>query len=155
MADDRLNLADLVKAIGAKRRTVQLWAEAGVLFADPHSERAGSGTHRSFGVDEVVIGCIINAFALNGMQIGKLLMHSKQLRIDLAVSAGIRREIRMAIDNDTRVYLASAGNDTIIFTRDEVAAAMPIALGRLGANNPSLIVVHLNTCLASAGEYLR
>ena len=154
MDKDQLTLADLVKAIGAKRRTVQLWAEAGVLVADPRSERAGSGTHRLFNVDEVVIGCVINAFALNEMPIGKLLMHSKLLRTDLSVP-GIRREVSKAIRNETRVYLALAGDGTIIFTSDEVVGAMPIALGYLGAAHPSLIVVHLNTCLASAGEYLR
>jgi hypothetical protein len=72
-------LSEVVKLTGARRRSVQLWAEAGVIKADGPTERAGSGTHRRFSRDEAVIACIVHAFV--PYPIGEL----------LDVAAAIRR----------------------------------------------------------------
>ncbi len=100
------SLADLTKLMGegAKRRTVQLWAEAGVIQADPDTERAGAGTHRRFSKDEAIIACIIRAFASAGMNIGSLLRFSKALRL-LLDRKGVRANIAAAIADDGRVFL--------------------------------------------------
>jgi hypothetical protein len=71
-------LADLTKLTGNKRRTVQLWAEAGVIIADPGTHRAGTGVHRRFSREEAVIGLAINPLAK--LHIGDLLTLSRAIR---------------------------------------------------------------------------
>ena len=44
---DTYTLADLERVTGAKRRSLQLWADAEVIQADPR-RRAGTGTHGGF-----------------------------------------------------------------------------------------------------------
>jgi DNA-binding transcriptional MerR regulator len=66
-------LADLARVTGAKRRSLQLWADAGVIRAEKSTDRGGSGTHRRFSRDEAIIAGIIHAFALHQIAIGELL----------------------------------------------------------------------------------
>jgi hypothetical protein len=70
---DSYTLADLVRVTGAKRRSLQLWADAGVIRAKRGTNRAGTGTHRLFSRDEAIVACIIHAFALHQISIGELL----------------------------------------------------------------------------------
>jgi hypothetical protein len=77
-------LADLVKVTGAKRRSLQLWADAGVIKAVKGTHRAGTGTHRLFDPHEAIVACIVHAFALHQIAIGEL----------LTISAGIREAVR-------------------------------------------------------------
>jgi hypothetical protein len=73
-------LADLVEITGAKRRSIQLWADAGVIVADRQTDRAGTGTHRRFGRDEAIVACVVHAFALHQVAIGELLVISSAVR---------------------------------------------------------------------------
>jgi hypothetical protein len=66
-------LSDIARVTGAKPRSVQLWADAGVLVADVGTDHEGPGTHREFSRDEVVIACIIAPFAADKVAIGGLL----------------------------------------------------------------------------------
>jgi DNA-binding transcriptional MerR regulator len=70
---DSYTLADLARVTGAKRRSLQLWADAGVIRAKRGTNRAGTGTHRLFSRDEAILACIIHAFALHQISIGELL----------------------------------------------------------------------------------
>jgi hypothetical protein len=65
-------LSDIVKATGAKPRSVQLWADAGVIRAENWTVREGSGRHRQFGDTELFVACIIAPFAREKMAIGGL-----------------------------------------------------------------------------------
>jgi hypothetical protein len=73
-------LADIVKSTEAKPRTVQLWADAGVIVPDPGSDREGSGRHRQFSKREVVIACIVARFAAEKVAIGGLKAIALELR---------------------------------------------------------------------------
>jgi hypothetical protein len=73
-------LADLARVTGAKRRSLQLWADAGVIMADSLTDRAGTGTHRRFSRDETIIACVIRAFASHQIAIGELIEISKGVR---------------------------------------------------------------------------
>jgi hypothetical protein len=73
-------LADIVRISGAKRRSIQLWAEAGVIHAHTSTERKGTGTHRRFRRDEVIIACIINVFSMRQVAIGELQRLASGLR---------------------------------------------------------------------------
>ena len=77
-------LADLARVTGAKRRSLQLWADAGVITADSLTDRAGTGTHRRFSRDEAIIACVIHAFALRQIAIGELIMISREIRKTLS-----------------------------------------------------------------------
>jgi hypothetical protein len=77
---DSYTLADLVRVTGAKRRSLQLWADAGAIVADQSTDRAGTGTHRRFSRDEAIIACIVHAFALHQIAIGELLHIAAMVR---------------------------------------------------------------------------
>jgi hypothetical protein len=110
-------LADLVRVTGAKRRSLQLWADAAVILADRSTDRAGTGTHRRFSRDEAIIACVIHAFALHQIAIGEL------FHIAIAVRFSIRsdypeREIRdrAARDRDIlEMSIRGEGNAVLVF----------------------------------------
>src|SRR5271157_1387816 len=81
-------LADIVKATGAKPRTVQLWADAGVIVPEPGSDREGSGRHRQFSKREAAIACIIAPFAVEKVAIGGLKAIAFGLRQEMQLDAG-------------------------------------------------------------------
>ena len=74
------SLADVVRMSGGKRRSVQLWAEAGAIRALSRTDRRGTGTHRRFSRDEVIIACCINSLARRQVGIGELARIGKALR---------------------------------------------------------------------------
>jgi DNA-binding transcriptional MerR regulator len=94
-------LADLARITGAKRRSLQLWADAGVIVAESQTDRAGTGTHRRFSRDEAIVACIIRAFASHQIAIGELLDISRAVREFLERGVG-RRFIEDAIKGDSR-----------------------------------------------------
>jgi hypothetical protein len=96
-------LADLTSVTGAKRRSVQLWADAKVIVADPSTERAGSGVHRVFSRNETLIACVIAVFAKEGVQIGKLLEISAELR-KLVRTGSQKERIEAAVNSNHRFY---------------------------------------------------
>jgi DNA-binding transcriptional MerR regulator len=73
-------LADLVRVTGAKRRSLQLWADAGVIEPERGTNRAGTGTHRRFSREQAIVACIIRGFAERQMAIGELLTIAKRIR---------------------------------------------------------------------------
>ena len=97
-------LADLVKFTGAKRRTVQLWAEAGAIRADRETERAGTGTHRRFSRTEAIIACILHGFALKKLSIGMLINIGAALRDQLGTDENLEAVERVML-NDNPMYL--------------------------------------------------
>ncbi|MGK7056875.1 hypothetical protein AB4853_10375 [Bradyrhizobium sp. 1050_B9_N1_2] len=80
---DGYSLADLVEMTGAKRRSIQLWADAGVIQADRSTERAGTGVHRRFSRAEAIVACIIHPFADRQIAIGELLSISGMIRASI------------------------------------------------------------------------
>jgi len=77
-------LRDLTTATGAKPRSLQLWADAGVIRPKRGTNHAGTGTHRVFSRSEAIIGCIVNAFAQHQIAIGELLNISGRVRAALS-----------------------------------------------------------------------
>jgi hypothetical protein len=75
-----VTLSDISKATGAKPRSVQLWADAGVIIPEPGTDREGSGRHREFSKSEVIIACIVAPFAADKMSIGGLLGLARVVR---------------------------------------------------------------------------
>jgi DNA-binding transcriptional MerR regulator len=77
-------LRDLTGATGAKPRSLQLWADAGVIRPKRGTNHAGTGTHRLFSRSEAIIACVISAFAQHQIAIGELLNISKRVRAALS-----------------------------------------------------------------------
>jgi DNA-binding transcriptional MerR regulator len=73
-------LSELAKITGAKPRSIQLWADAGIIKAAAATERAGSGTHRRFDRQEAVIACVLTPFADQKIAIGGLSQIAHWLR---------------------------------------------------------------------------
>ena len=57
-------VADIIKATGAKRRTVQFWADKGIIRPTRATQEGGHGVHRSFTRDELIIACLIHPVSL-------------------------------------------------------------------------------------------
>jgi hypothetical protein len=101
-------LRDLTAATGAKPRSLQLWADAGVIRPQRGTNHAGTGTHRLFSRSEAIIACVVNAFAQHQIAIGELLNISKRVRAALSPTSeggesGSNRRaavIEAAIDGD-------------------------------------------------------
>jgi hypothetical protein len=102
---DTYTLADLERVTGAKRRSLQLWADAGVIRSSRDTDRAGTGTHRRFSRDEAIIGCIIYGFAQHQIAIGELLKISERVRDALAKTDARKEIILSAIGGDERYFL--------------------------------------------------
>ena len=102
-------LADLTRITGAKRRTVQLWAEGGVIIAMSGTGHGGKGTHRRFSRDEVILACIAHAFARQQMPIGTLLRATEMLRGAL-VNPNQKSIIEKAIKNTAKIYMILKGS---------------------------------------------
>jgi hypothetical protein len=110
-------LADLVKITGAKRRSLQLWADAGVIKAEKGTDRAGTGTHRLFPVEEAVVACIVHAFAQHQIAIGELLIISERIRLAVGPSDGRKKaratDDKLSDDEKKRaIILAAINGDT-------------------------------------------
>jgi hypothetical protein len=105
---DTFTLGEIAEIVGAKsRRVPQVWAEAGVIHAEPTTERAGTGTHRRFSRDEAVIACFIQNLARRQIAIGELKAISEKLRAYLSTPYG-RQDMETAIGGDRiadRVFL--------------------------------------------------
>jgi hypothetical protein len=69
---EEFTLSALAEIARMPKRAVQLWADAGVIKANPSTMLAGSGVHRRFKREELIIACIIAPFAKQKMAIGAL-----------------------------------------------------------------------------------
>ncbi len=73
-------LSKVVKVTGAKRRSVQLWADAGIIHAVEGTDRAGTGVHRRFDSNEVKLIGLLVPLAKWGVPIGWLRHFARSFR---------------------------------------------------------------------------
>lgn len=98
------SLSDVTRITGAKRRSVQIWAEAGALKADFDTDRQGTGTHRRFSRDEAMIACVLSAFAGMQVPIGQLIVLGDHFRT-LLNDPEVRAAFDDAIEDTATVYV--------------------------------------------------
>jgi hypothetical protein len=106
MEKDSYSLGDLTAITGAKRRSIQLWADRGVIEAFASTANAGTGIHRAFSRREVIIACVIHPFAERQIAIGEL----------LAISGLVRQSIRMTPE-PYEAAIAGAGDTIFAYER--------------------------------------
>jgi DNA-binding transcriptional MerR regulator len=80
MDTKQYSLSEVTQMTGAKRRSVQLWADGGVIQSTAVTDRAGTGNHRQFQADEVRIVALLVPLAEMGTPIGVLRTFSNVLR---------------------------------------------------------------------------
>jgi hypothetical protein len=98
-------LSRIAEIARAPKRAVQLWADAGVIKADPSTMTAGSGVHRVFGRDEAIIACIVALFAKQKMAIGGLKAVSDAMRVYLRKDYPTAGVFKRAIAGEGSNYL--------------------------------------------------
>ncbi|MER9174610.1 MerR family transcriptional regulator [Mesorhizobium sp. M0955] len=94
-------LSDLARITGAKRRALQLWAEAGVLHTD--DVHGGRGAHRKYSRDEAIVACVMTYLANMQISIGMLVKVAGVFRSELLPK--IRDSVDLAIIDTKVVYL--------------------------------------------------
>jgi hypothetical protein len=104
MNDEFYTASDVARLSGATLRSIRYWALTQVLEATPESDRAGTGKHRQFNREEIVIACIIQYFAERGLQVGQLTSLSRVIRGHFAI-VGIQNSVKDAIRNDAKLYM--------------------------------------------------
>jgi hypothetical protein len=97
--------SDVARLSGAPLRAVRYWALTRVLEAAPESDRAGTGKHRQFGKEEVLIACIVQYFSSRGIQLGLLTDISKMLRAAILADEWTIDCLSGAIRDEFRVYM--------------------------------------------------
>jgi DNA-binding transcriptional MerR regulator len=150
-------LADIMRISGAKRRSIQLWAEAGVIRAYTSTERKGTGTHRRFNRDEVIIASIINVFSTRQVAIGELQRLAGGLRRFIAYGRN-RQRIENAISEYEPWYLIIVWRtdrmpDVDICELDTVEATLQDTLYHHPEHKFELsVVLSLYSCLSRLDE---
>ena len=99
------SLADVVGLTGGKRRSIQLWAEAGAILAYPRTEKRGTGTHRRFSRDEVIIACCLNGLARRQIGIGELVRIGVAIRDFLNTGGPDRQAFEEVVGQKREAYL--------------------------------------------------
>src|SRR5260370_1734762 len=84
-------LSEVVDLTGAKRRSVQLWADAGILVPLADTDAAGTGVPRRFPLDEGRIAKLLVPIAGLGATKGGLKAFAALLRKHLTLPAGRER----------------------------------------------------------------
>jgi hypothetical protein len=152
-------LADLTRMSGAKRRTVQLWAEGGALLADPVTERQGSGVHRIFNRDEAVICLILSRVEQWHVSIGRLRQIAAGIRTQLQTNSAVRNLIEATVTGVGTATLAlhADGGVTLLGgLREDLPPYQKFGetrqqelLMRLSESNRSCILIFLDGALSA------
>ncbi|WP_145690438.1 hypothetical protein [Azospirillum brasilense] len=78
-----LTLSELKEISGLKPRTLQVWTDAAVLWAEASTDRQGRGVHRRYKEIEAIIAVLIGEVARYDIPVGALLAASNSIRINL------------------------------------------------------------------------
>ncbi len=119
-----LTLSKVVEVTGAKRRSVQLWADAGFIHAVEGTDRAGTGVHRRFDSNEVKLIALLVPLAKWGVPIGWLRHFTKSFREAFQfdkggakrgpMSAKFARAFERAAAGDGQNYLVFAHSEKVL-----------------------------------------
>jgi hypothetical protein len=144
------SLADVVRMTGGKRRSVQLWAESGAILAHPATDKRGTGTHRSFSRDEVIIACCLNGLARRQVGISELTRIGRGLRTFLN-RGKFRARIEKAISatgtwEDYLVVIWAEDRDPYVLMLEE--SELSPEIGNRVKGHGLSIILPLRTCLS-------
>jgi DNA-binding transcriptional MerR regulator len=95
--------SDVARLSGAPMHTIRYWAQTHVLEAV--RDQTGTGHHRQFSREEVIIACVIQYFSSRGLQVGQLTNISKTLRAAILSDESALACLNGAIRDDFKVYM--------------------------------------------------
>jgi hypothetical protein len=140
----RWSLAQVAERSGAKPRSLQLWADGGVIETTPDTDRAGTGVHRQFQTCELQIAALLVPLAETGMRTAIVAKETGLHRASFAprsATPGIKalvehmRDHREIIDalaraerGEGRNYLALAHVPDSIWAHVATDAASPVCI---------------------------
>jgi hypothetical protein len=151
---DMYTLAEVTRMCGAKRRSVQLWAEAGALVAMPGTSREGSGVHRVFDRNEALIACILHGLSVQGVTIGKLVTLAGLLR-SARHDQFWSETLEDALANRESNFLIYDGNLGMLFWSTKSPTTLEhVLMKMMRSTTLSTICVNLNICLEEARKEL-
>jgi hypothetical protein len=101
---EEFTLSTLAEITRMPKRSLQLWADAGVIKANPSTMREGSGVHRKFKREEAIVACIVAPFAKQKMAIGALEQVGDAVRRYLRLPRQIDGVRRAAANDDGKNY---------------------------------------------------
>ena len=162
-------LSEVAKLTGAKRRSVQLWADAGIIQPVKGTDRAGTGVHRRFSIEEVRLIALLVPLAKWGVPIGWLRQFASDFR--QAITEGGRDPFSR---KTTRERLARAlsqategkGKNYLLFMHKVKYLCFEVITGEEGSSSVNLArcfaspmstssmmgVLDLNACLRDLSE---
>ncbi len=114
-------LAEVVKLTGAKRRSVQLWADAGIILAVEGTDRAGTGVHRRFNSDEVKLIALLVPLARWGVSIGLLRAFARSFREAFRFGSSGRKRFptEAKLARAFERVAAGEGNNYLVFSHTQ------------------------------------
>ena len=163
-------LSEVVSLTGAKRRSVQIWGDRGVIQPVRGTEDAGTGVHRQFSIDEVRLVALLAPLSDLGLPVGWLRYFSAEFRKALHRSARehrdradtrelLARALHRAVANEGRNYLLFTHKEKSLWfeviTDDERAPIVNLGLcfeAPLGSRERFMGVLDLNACLRGLGD---
>lgn len=135
MANIRLfTLRQIVELTKSKRRSVQLWADAGVLQAISGTERAGSGVHRQFTLEEAEIAALVAPLARSGVSIGNLQEFASQFRRLSRTGFRSRKAKKWGWDAIHRARKGEGANFLIYWGSEQTPASIEFVESEEGAD---------------------
>jgi hypothetical protein len=114
---DLYSASEVARLSGATLRSVRYWALTGILQPTSDSDRAGTGTHRAFTREEIVVACVVRYFSDKGLQIGQLAPLSQTVRF-IFFAPDAFPFLRAAIRDEQPIYLSITDSGTIKLSDD-------------------------------------
>jgi DNA-binding transcriptional MerR regulator len=108
-------VSQLASAVQLDLRTVQLWADFGILLPEKGTQGAGTGVHRRFGLLEARIAALLTSFASIGVPRGMLKRLADQFREKLTEeSHRLRTAVERAASSKGNNFLYYCIGDTVV-----------------------------------------
>jgi DNA-binding transcriptional MerR regulator len=142
------SVSEVAQTSGVNPRTIQFWADKGVIRATPSTSEAGKGTHRSFSYDELLIACLMNSFSGTQVRaVGELKTIAKAIRTIL--KGPDRVHFEAAVTDSANcflilIWLGEKGLETMITSSKEGTAEVASVLSDLRETPGRAEIICLN-----------
>ena len=106
MKSDHLMAQAVADRVGATKRQIQMWTDAGVLVCLPETHRKGRGRQRLYERSELPYATVIAELAKMKLPIGTLQVFSEHMRDTLEEAKGERKKFyQAALNGNVESYL--------------------------------------------------
>ena len=78
--DTDLMAQGLADAVGATKRQIQTWTDAGILLCRPETDRQGTGIRRKYPREQRAVAAFVTALSRFKLHIGELIVYAGHLR---------------------------------------------------------------------------